>query len=53
MKIKSPAAVIATACKRFFARIDKLFNEGLGPWIALIGAALMILALIYFNAPPG
>ena len=35
MKIKSPADVIATACKQLFARIDKLFNEGLGPWIAL------------------
>jgi hypothetical protein len=51
MKIRSPAEVIATACKQFFARIDKLFNEGLGPWIALIGAGLMVLALIYFNAP--
>ena len=51
MKIKSPSDVIATACKRFFARIDKLFNEGLGPRIALVGAALMILALIYLNAP--
>jgi hypothetical protein len=51
MNIKSPSDVVATACKRFFARIDKLFNEGLGPWIALIGAALMILPLIYLNAP--
>jgi len=51
MKIKSPSDVIVTACKRFFARIDKLFNEGLGPWIALVGAALMILALMFLNAP--
>jgi len=51
MKIKSPSDVVATACKRFFARIDKLFNEGLGPWIALIGARgrSMILALIYYK----
>ena len=44
MKIKSPADVIATACKQLFARIDKLFNEGLGPWIALIGSSRSVRA---------
>jgi hypothetical protein len=34
---------------RFFARLEKLFEEGLGPWIALIGAGFMILAWIYLT----
>ena len=29
---------------RFFARLEMLFEEGCGPWIAIIGAELMILA---------
>jgi hypothetical protein len=34
---------------RFFATLEKLFEEGLGPWIALIGAGFMILAWIYLT----
>ena len=37
---------------RFFARLEKLFDEGLGPWIALIGAEHMILAFIYLTRVP-
>jgi hypothetical protein len=37
---------------RFFARLEKLFEEGCGPWIALIGAEHMILALIYLTRVP-
>jgi hypothetical protein len=37
---------------RFFARLEKLFEEGLGPWIALIGAEHMILAFIYLTRVP-
>ncbi len=31
---------------RFFARLDQLLDEGLGPTIALIGVCLIILAFI-------
>ncbi len=34
---------------RFFTRLEKLFEEGLGPLIAVIGAEMMILAMIYFR----
>jgi hypothetical protein len=32
-------------------RLYQLFDEGLGPWLAVIAAEMMILAAIYFNAP--
>jgi len=38
---------------RFFARLEKLIDEGLGPWIALIGAEHMILAFHLFDAGAG
>ncbi len=47
MKINSPLHY----GKQFAARLNMLFEEGLGPWIALIGFELMILAIIYLNAP--
>ena len=31
---------------RVVARLEQLSEEGLGPWLALSGAAIMILALI-------
>jgi hypothetical protein len=34
---------------RFFARLEMLFEEGCGPWLALIGAEFMILAVIYLQ----
>ena len=34
---------------RFFTRLEKLYSEGLGPWLALIGAEFMILAYIYLT----
>lgn len=47
MKIYSPLHY----GKQFAARLEMLFEEGLGPWIALIGVEFMILAIIYLNAP--
>ena len=47
MKINSPLHY----AKQFAARLEMLFEEGLGPWIALIGVEFMILAIIYLNAP--
>jgi len=37
---------------RIFARLEKLFDEGVGPWIALIGAEHMILGFIYLTQVP-
>jgi hypothetical protein len=34
---------------KFFTRLEKLFDEGCGPWIAIIGAEWMILAFIYLT----
>jgi len=34
---------------RFFARLEMLFNEGCGIWIALIGVEFMILSFIYLT----
>ncbi len=33
----------------FWNRLEKLYDEGLGPWLALIGAEFMILAYIYLT----
>ena len=46
MKINSPLHY----GKQFATRLEMLFEEGLGPWIALIGVEFMILAVIYLNA---
>jgi hypothetical protein len=34
---------------RFFARLEQLFDEDLGPWIALAAAAVIVLAMIHMG----
>ena len=51
-KIPAPMELAVRSARRFNARVELLLNEGHGPWLAVIGLAHIILAVIYLRDAP-